>query len=286
MPRKKKQKSDVGTALAKLNDDQFGFASDAPVIPGVESMQQWQAFRDSLVADLAPIGALEAELVEHIATTLWRQRRPARFEREYIAAAIERVPEDFIRRSLSRYLPRTIKEADERVESTERGLQLLEVLGAADPLTAVRDEDVAAMLEALSGDSELSAMLEESITGFEEGIINADNWTVPLLRVAFRGIAERAETAPTDILHRAIIWLSKYHDDRVEERAAMLAEQDRMRRERSLPEAGTLHALTRYETFLHRQLIQLMHELEAAQARRRGQTTPLLRGEIQLVAAK
>ncbi len=140
------------------------------------------------------------------------------------------------------------------------------------------------MLEALSNDPELSAMLEESIAGFEEGIINADEWTAPLLRVAFRGIADRAEATPTEILHRAIIWLSKYRDERIEERAAMLAEQDRMRRERSLPETSTLHALTRYETSLHRQLIQLMHEFEAAQARRRGQATPLLRADIHLVA--
>ena len=66
----------------------------------------------------------------------------------------------------------------------------------------------------------------------------------------------------------------------------MLAEQDRMRRERSLPEASTLHALTRYESNLHRQLVQLMHELEAAQARRRGHSTPLIRADIHLLTEK
>ena len=282
MPRAK-QKSDVGAAIAKLTDEHFGFASDAPVIPGIESMQVWLSFRDALVADLTPVGALEAELVERIVSTLWRHRRPARYEREYIAASIERVPEDFIMRSLSRFLPRTIKQADDRVESAERGLQLLEVLGDADPLTEVRDEDVETMLEALSEDPEVSALLTESIPGFEEGILNADDWTAPLLRVALREIARRAETTASDILRRAIIQLSGYRDECMEGRAAMLAEQDRMRRERSLPEAGTLHALTRYETSLHRQLMQLMHELEAAQARRRGQNTPLLRADIHLL---
>ena len=286
MPRAQKKKSDVGAAIAKLTDEQFGFASNAPVIPGVESMQEWQAFRDALVADREPVGALEIELLDQIASRLWRLRRPARYEREYIAASIERVPEDFLKRGLNRVLPRTIKRADDRVASAERGLELLEVLGDPDPLTEVRDEDVETMLEALSNDPELSAMLEQSITGFEEGIINADEWTAPLLRVAFRVIADRAEVTPTDIVHRAIIWLSKYRDERIEERAAMLAEQDRMRRERSLPEAGTLHALTRYETSLHRQLMQDMHEFEAAQARRRGQTTPLLRADLHLVAEK
>jgi hypothetical protein len=281
-----KRKSDVGTAMARMNDAYFGMASDAPVIPGVESMEEWQAHRDALVADRAPVGALEQELAERMASLLWRLRRPARYEREYIAASIERVPEDFIRRGLSRSLPRTIKDADERVETADRGLQLLEVLGDAPLMTEVLDKDIEAIFEALSDDPELSELLEKSIPGFEEGIANAGDWAAPLLRVAFREIARRADMEPTEVLHRAIVRLSAYRDERVEERAAMLAEQDRMRRERSLPEAGTLHALTRYESTLHRQLMQLMHEFEAAQARRRGETTPLLRGDIHLITEK
>ena len=52
------------------------------------------------------------------------------------------------------------------------------------------------------------------------------------------------------------------------------------------PKPARSTPFTRYETSLHRHLMQLMHELEAAQARRRGQNTPLLRADIQLVAAK
>ena len=286
MPRAAKQKSDVATAMARVNDALFRLASDAPVIPGIESMEVWQAHHDTLLADLAPVGALETELAKRIASLLWRLRRPARYEREYIAASIESVPDDFIMRPLKRSMPRTVKDADGRVEAVERGLELLQVLGDASPLTEVRDEDIETIFDALSDDPEVSELLEESVPGFEEGIANADDWTAPLLRIAFRDLARRAEIEPNDLLRRAIRLLAECREERIEERAAMLAEQDRMRRERSLPEASTLHALTRYESNLHRQLIQLMHEFEAAQARRRGQTTPLLRGEIQLVAAE
>ncbi len=53
-----KQKSDVGTAMGRMNDAQFGLASDAPVIPGIESMDEWQALHDTLVADLAKTSIL------------------------------------------------------------------------------------------------------------------------------------------------------------------------------------------------------------------------------------
>jgi len=281
-----KRKSDVGTAMARLNEFKFGLASDAPIIPGVESPQDWTQRYEALIADYAPVGGLEETLVERAATLSWRLRRVARYESGYSAASIERVPEDFIRRALPRYLPRTIKEADDRVETAERGLQLLEVLGAVSPLAEILDEDVEAIFEALADDPEISELLADSIPGFEEGIVNADDWTPMLLRTAFREIARRAEMEPTEVLHRAITKLSAYGDVRIEERAAMLAEQDRMRRERLLPESSTLHAITRYESSLHRQWVQVMHELEAAQARRRGHATPLIRADIQLVAAK
>jgi len=49
---------------------------------------------------------------------------------------------------------------------------------------------------------------------------------------------------------------------------------------RMLPDGDTLQKITRYESHLHRQLIQTLHELEAMQARRRGEQTPLARLDI------
>jgi hypothetical protein len=46
---------------------------------------------------------------------------------------------------------------------------------------------------------------------------------------------------------------------------------------RMIPDGETLKNITRYESHLHRQLLQTLHELEAMQARRRGEHSPLAR---------
>ena len=49
---------------------------------------------------------------------------------------------------------------------------------------------------------------------------------------------------------------------------------------RMIPDDETLKGITRYESHLHRQLLQTLHELEAMQARRRGEHAPLARVDI------
>ena len=49
---------------------------------------------------------------------------------------------------------------------------------------------------------------------------------------------------------------------------------------RILPSKDDLMQIIRYEAHLHRQYIQTLHELEAIQARRRGERVPLARLDI------
>lgn len=51
--------------------------------------------------------------------------------------------------------------------------------------------------------------------------------------------------------------------------------------DRLIPEEKELNLLMRYEGRLHRHLLQLLHELEAMKARRRGESAPLARLDIQ-----
>ena len=51
-------------------------------------------------------------------------------------------------------------------------------------------------------------------------------------------------------------------------------------RERLLPSEEVIAKVTRYESHLHRQLLQTMHELEAMQGRRQGAMTPLARLDV------
>ena len=54
--------------------------------------------------------------------------------------------------------------------------------------------------------------------------------------------------------------------------------------DRLIPGEKELSLLMRYEGRLHRHLLQLLHELEAMKARRRGESTPLLRVDAQGIA--
>ncbi len=53
---------------------------------------------------------------------------------------------------------------------------------------------------------------------------------------------------------------------------------------RLIPDDDVVLTITRYETSLHRQVIQNLHELEAMQARRKGGTAPLARLDITTAA--
>jgi hypothetical protein len=58
-------------------------------------------------------------------------------------------------------------------------------------------------------------------------------------------------------------------------RRRMKTKEDRLKRERMLPETNTLQKITRYEAHLSRQLLQALHELQRLQAARGGQAVPL-----------
>ena len=60
---------------------------------------------------------------------------------------------------------------------------------------------------------------------------------------------------------------------------------DRWLMDRLIPEEKQLNLLMRYEGRLHRHLLQLLHELEAMKARRRGESTTLARVDIQGLTA-
>ena len=50
---------------------------------------------------------------------------------------------------------------------------------------------------------------------------------------------------------------------------------------RVIPDDGALDSLIRYEAHLNRQLATMLHEIEALQRRRQGDSAPLLRVDVQ-----
>ena len=87
-------KTPAGKAVAGLNAVKHGLRSDAPVIPGLESFEEWERFRDGIIASYAPEGELETENARRIASLLWRLRRAERYETEMIAHNLDDIPDD------------------------------------------------------------------------------------------------------------------------------------------------------------------------------------------------
>jgi hypothetical protein len=82
-------KTAAGKLVASKNALVHGLRSVAPVVPG-ESAEDWEAHRAGIVAALAPVGTLEAELAERVASLAWRLRRATAYETGAVRSASEK----------------------------------------------------------------------------------------------------------------------------------------------------------------------------------------------------
>jgi hypothetical protein len=83
-----------GKAAVAQNAVTHGIFSQAPVVQGVESQEEWEQHREGVIASLAPVGTLEETLAERAALLLWRQARVARFERYCIDRWQQEIEDD------------------------------------------------------------------------------------------------------------------------------------------------------------------------------------------------
>ena len=77
-------RTERGRKAVRHNAVRHGLAAASPVIPG-EDPEAWERHRAGIVASLAPVGGLEAELANRVAMLLWRQRRVVAFERHQLS---------------------------------------------------------------------------------------------------------------------------------------------------------------------------------------------------------
>ena len=79
-------RSAAGRAAVSTNALTHGLTSAKPCVWG-EKVEEWDAFEDAVVSDLAPVGAVETELARRAALLMWRLRRAARVETAQILYA-------------------------------------------------------------------------------------------------------------------------------------------------------------------------------------------------------
>ena len=81
-----------GKSRSAQNATKHGLTSKAVVLPN-ESEEEYNEFRDSLVADLEPVGDREFTLATVIAETYWRRQRFYRLETAFMAARMKAISE-------------------------------------------------------------------------------------------------------------------------------------------------------------------------------------------------
>jgi hypothetical protein len=87
-------KTEGGKQVVRWNATRHGMSSPAPVVPGLEKMENWHAHRDGILDNLVPVGHLEVTLAERIALLTWRLHRVTRYETEAIAISQETIEDD------------------------------------------------------------------------------------------------------------------------------------------------------------------------------------------------
>ena len=80
-------KTTRGKAASSRNAMKHGVLSIAPVVPGLETLEDWNDHRAGIVTSLVPTGYVESLLAERIALIAWRLRRVVRYEVEATVAS-------------------------------------------------------------------------------------------------------------------------------------------------------------------------------------------------------
>src|SRR5918999_4419800 len=91
--------TESGKEVVRWNATQHGIRSPAPVVPGLEKVEDWEEHRSGILENLSPVGHLEVTLAERVALLSWRLHRVARYETETIAISQGQVEGDIQRRA-------------------------------------------------------------------------------------------------------------------------------------------------------------------------------------------
>ncbi len=98
-------KTEEGKEMVRWNATQHGIRSPAPVVPGIEKVEDWKKHGAGVLESLKPEGHLETVLAERVALLSWRLHRVTRYETESIALYQEKAEDDLAQeRSFESYV--------------------------------------------------------------------------------------------------------------------------------------------------------------------------------------
>lgn len=294
-----------GKVVASRNALRHGLCAADPVIPG-ESAERWEQHRQGVFQSLRPVGYLEEELADRVASLLWRLRRVAAYEQGVTTNGIEAVdgehyhapkaPGNTADTSTTARRSSLADELRTGRQSLERYDRVVELLAGLDAAPQDAPLDGALVLESLrmaarglpaeSGGFDIEGAAFLASVGVPASDRNAPwrwpGWTNGGLRRAVGLLAEAGQVEAAELVDWAVrefksaVSRIEKRIARQEEQAAHVEEQvrqerERLRRERLLMPAPAIETVTRYEAHLNRQMMQALHALERLQARRRGE---------------
>jgi hypothetical protein len=273
----------TGKAIVARNAVTHGIFAANPIVPGLDLPEEWEAHRAALLTSLAPEDDFQLALAERAVLLFWRLRRIARYETESTAAALEAV-EDDVPRQQPGYLGVGGRPQDFRRVVAERRavLQLLQDLPTLPATQRLTGGQIDRVFLLATEDEEDETMDDLVFPGLPAGVDveSFDGWTVALARDALRVIAGHRRVRPDALLDIARANASRLVEEAEDALRSAEVTARRLRRERILAPPSATDRIVRYEAHLHRLLVSTLHELEAAQARGRGQPAPLARLDV------
>ncbi|MBN2131170.1 MAG: hypothetical protein JW741_16845 [Sedimentisphaerales bacterium] len=91
-------RTDEGKAIASQNAVKHGLCAETAVIAG-EDVGEFEFYRDELLGELTPAGAVESMVAERVVSLSWRLRRAERAQNEAFDTLLARVATDPFRRN-------------------------------------------------------------------------------------------------------------------------------------------------------------------------------------------
>jgi hypothetical protein len=303
-------KSAEGKAVVARNAVTHGIFAAVPVVAG-ECAKTWDEHRTGVLASLKPVGALEVNLAERVAITLWRLQRLSRYEAATIGTAVEDAGlpppgvDPFVvsldrcaanREEHLKWMRNEHRAARENLSVFAEAADLVRGIARGGP-DARRGETVELVLNWASGlvyDRPLRKADPEKPSSptflatldLPPGPLRAAPWTAALLLRVLMRYAD-AITQPLEAFQRE---LEEVLDDRA---AAFAREVERLnseiaglrRRQETwraraasaalLPPLDVLDRISKYEKHLNNMITSTLHELERLQARRSGEVVPV-----------
>jgi hypothetical protein len=267
-----------GKASSSQNALAHGIMSTRPVVPGIESAEEWEAHRRGVFESYQPVGHAEETCANRIATFHWRLNRITRFETEEIALAQEAADEEAFQHVVEQRqhshehlsphilcLPDDLDELRDRLVMARQALDTLASLSQVPGNHTIPDE-------AANGTLLITADFQSRPRAYIPTREPRDRWTASFLRESL------ATLSPNMPLGELIQGALRFARDTIGAAERELAHTERLaarlRRQRILPSVSVTDRIARYESHLSRQIVTYTRELESLVAIRTGAHLP------------